>query len=79
MNNVDETSYLLNSPVNAARLMQSIEEYKQGLGEERKLIEDGDSKFEKLNSLTKEDYQNHFKVRAKANKETPLNDKQKDI
>jgi len=79
MSNIDETSYLLNSPANAARLMKSIEEYKQELISERKLIEDGDLKFEALGSLTKENYQNQFKLKAKANKKLILKNKRKDI
>ncbi|MBS1524460.1 MAG: hypothetical protein JST19_02360 [Bacteroidetes bacterium] len=65
MIDIDETSYLLNSPENGARLLKSIEDYKQGLGKERELIEGEDSNFEKLDSLTKEDYQRPFKVKAK--------------
>ena len=65
MSNIDETSYLLNSSNNAARLMESIAEFERGLGKQRKLIEDQDSKLEKLDSFTKEDYQNHFKLKAR--------------
>lgn len=35
---MDETSYLLISPKNAARLLESIENYKSGKGQERTLI-----------------------------------------
>lgn len=37
---MEETFYLLKSPANAARLLQSIEDYKNGLGQERSLIEE---------------------------------------
>ena len=37
---MEETFYLLKSPANAARLLQSIEDYKNGLGTERSLIEE---------------------------------------
>lgn len=37
---MEETFYLLKSPENAARLLQSIEDYKNGLGKERSLIEE---------------------------------------
>jgi antitoxin YefM len=37
---MEETFYLLKSPANAARLLQSIEDYKKGLGQERSLIEE---------------------------------------
>jgi len=33
-----ETFHLIKSPKNAARLLQGIEEYKKGLGQERDLI-----------------------------------------
>lgn len=36
---LQETSYLLRSPKNAQRLMESIKELKGGKGKERKLIE----------------------------------------
>lgn len=36
---LQETSYLLRSPRNAQRLMESIKEFKGGKGKERKLIE----------------------------------------
>ena len=36
---VEETSYLLRSPANAARLADSVASYKNGGGTERKLIE----------------------------------------
>ena len=36
---LQETSYLLRSPKNAQRLLESIKELKQGKGKERKLIE----------------------------------------
>lgn len=35
----EETNYLLRSPENAKRLLQSIEELEKGLGVERKLID----------------------------------------
>jgi hypothetical protein len=35
---LDETSYLLKSPNNAARLLKSIEDYENGLGQERTLV-----------------------------------------
>lgn len=34
----DTTSYLLQSPNNAARLLKGIEDYEKGLGKERSLI-----------------------------------------
>ncbi len=37
---MEETFYLLKSPVNAARLLKSIEDYNNGLGEERSLLEE---------------------------------------
>lgn len=37
---MEETFYLLKSPANAARLLKGIEEYENGLGKERNLIED---------------------------------------
>jgi antitoxin YefM len=36
---LQETSYLLRSPRNAQRLLESIKELKEGKGKERKLIE----------------------------------------
>ncbi len=36
---LEETAYLLRSPKNAKRLVESIAELKQGLGTERKLVE----------------------------------------
>ena len=36
----DTTSYLLQSPNNAARLLKGIEDYEKGLGKERSLIEE---------------------------------------
>ena len=36
---IKETFYLIKSPANATRLLQSIEDYKNGLGQERRLIE----------------------------------------
>lgn len=35
-----ETCYLLESPANAARLMEGLEEYRNGGGTERKLLEE---------------------------------------
>lgn len=35
-----ETFYLLKSPKNAARLLSAIEEYNQGMGKEKKLLEE---------------------------------------
>lgn len=37
---MEETFYLLKSPKNAAKLLKSLEDYENGLGEERKLIEE---------------------------------------
>ncbi len=37
---MQETFYLLQSPKNAARLLSGIEEYEQGLGKEKKLIDE---------------------------------------
>jgi antitoxin YefM len=37
---MEETFYLLRSPANATRLLQSIDDYKNGLGKERNLIEE---------------------------------------
>lgn len=37
---MQETFYLLKSPKNATRLLESIEEYKSGKGQERTLIEE---------------------------------------
>jgi antitoxin YefM len=37
---LDTTSYLLQSPNNAARLLKGIEDYEKGLGKERSLIEE---------------------------------------
>jgi antitoxin YefM len=37
---MEETFYLLKSPNNAARLLKSIEDYENGLGQERSLIEE---------------------------------------
>lgn len=37
---MEETFYLLKSPKNAARLLQGIEDYEKGLGNERSLIEE---------------------------------------
>lgn len=37
---MEETFYLLRNPANAARLHQALDEYKQGLGTERDLIEE---------------------------------------
>lgn len=79
MNDIDETAYLLNSPENASRLIKAIAEYEQGLGNEQKLIEYEDSKSEKLDSLTKENYQNHFKLKTKANRMSLLHNKKKHI
>ena len=36
---MEETFYLLKSPKNATRLLDSIEDYKDGKGKERKLLE----------------------------------------
>lgn len=36
---MQETAYLLNNPVNAKALMESIEQLEKGEGKERKLIE----------------------------------------
>jgi antitoxin YefM len=36
---MQETFYLLKSPKNAERLLQGLEEYKKGLGQEKQLIE----------------------------------------
>jgi len=36
---MDETAYLLSSPANAARLMESIRELREGKGEENELVE----------------------------------------
>lgn len=36
---LNETAYLLNSPKNTKRLLESIEELEKGKGRERKLIE----------------------------------------
>lgn len=68
MSNIDETFYLMSSPKNAARLLESIADYEKGLGKERKLIEDQNSESEKLDSLTEQDYRNHFRLKAKTNK-----------
>jgi antitoxin YefM len=38
-NSMQETFYLLRNPVNAQRLLKSIEECEKGQGQERKLIE----------------------------------------
>ncbi|WCG83537.1 YoeB-YefM toxin-antitoxin system antitoxin YefM [Pectobacterium colocasium] len=38
-NSLEETAYLLRSPANAKRLMNSIESLKAGHGEERDIIE----------------------------------------
>ncbi len=35
-----ETFYLLKSPKNASRLFSAIEEYKEGIGKEQKLLEE---------------------------------------
>jgi antitoxin YefM len=37
---MEETFYLLKSPANSARLMKSIGDLENGLGTERKLIEE---------------------------------------
>lgn len=37
---MQETFYLLKSPANAKRLLDSLEEYKKGLGQEKNLIEE---------------------------------------
>ena len=62
--NIDETAYLLQSPENASRLMQGIKDHENCLGKEKDLIE---ANYENLDSLTKEDYQKHFKQKIKAN------------
>lgn len=67
--NIDETAYLLQSPENASRLMKGIEDHKNGLGKEKGLIE---ANYENLDSLSKEDYQKHFKQKAKANNKNKL-------
>lgn len=66
---MDETAYLLKSRENALKLLQGIQEYENGLGKEQNLIELEDSKSEKLDLLTKEDYQKQFKEKARANRE----------
>lgn len=38
-NSFDETAYLLNNPANAKRLLKSIEDYDNGLGKQKDLIE----------------------------------------
>ena len=37
---MEETFYLLKSPANASRLLNSIADYEKGLGRERSLIEE---------------------------------------
>lgn len=37
---MQETFYLLKSPNNATRLLKGLKEYEQGLGQEKKLIEE---------------------------------------
>jgi antitoxin YefM len=37
---IEETFYLLKSPNNAARLLNGIDDYQKGLGQERSLIEE---------------------------------------
>jgi antitoxin YefM len=37
---MEETFYLLKSPANAARLLKSIDDYANGLGQERNLLEE---------------------------------------
>lgn len=37
---MEETFYLLKSPANAVRLLKSIEDHENGLGQERTLIEE---------------------------------------
>ncbi|HEY4324596.1 MAG TPA: type II toxin-antitoxin system prevent-host-death family antitoxin [Mucilaginibacter sp.] len=37
---MEETFYLLKSPANASRLLRSIEDYENGPGQERNLIEE---------------------------------------
>lgn len=37
---MEETFYLLKNPANAARLLKALEEFEQGLGRERKLLDD---------------------------------------
>ncbi|MDQ3534285.1 MAG: type II toxin-antitoxin system prevent-host-death family antitoxin [Bacteroidota bacterium] len=37
---IQETLYLLKSPKNAARLLNGLEEYEKGLGQERNIIEE---------------------------------------
>jgi len=36
---MEETFYLLKSPANVSRLLQGIEDYEKGLGQERSLVE----------------------------------------
>lgn len=37
---MEETLFLMQSPKNADRLLQGIEQYKKGFGQERELIEE---------------------------------------
>jgi uncharacterized membrane protein YgaE (UPF0421/DUF939 family) len=63
---IDETEYLMSSPANAKRLLESIENIKRGKGLEMKL---DDFENELLESIENNEWKSKYKDLAKRTKE----------